>query len=719
MKDNIIKPKIINTKRFSTFEGVFTPCLLSILGVIMYLRLGFIVGSVGLGGALLIICFANLITLFTALSMSSVVTNIRIGAGGVYSIITKSLGLEAGGAIGIPLYIAQAISIAFYVAGFAECWYFIFPQHSVLLVSIIVWFLILIVSYTSAKLAFKIQYVILAVIVASIISIMLGGSNTGNPIGIWDQFSINSFWPAFALFFPAVTGILAGASMSGELKDPRVSIPKGSIWAIAVSFSVYILLAYWFAKQVPLAELQTNTQIAISLGRWQWLVIAGIMGATLSSALVMTVGSPRILLALGKHSILPFSSVFGRVNHRGEPTVAILFTALISLVTIVMGTLDQIASLLTMFFLITYGMINMTVFIEESIGIASFRPTFHVARIFPFLGAIGCVSVMFLINQKFSIIAIVIIVGIYFLLLRRSSHFYAPDVRSGVLVFLAEKLAKAASRLPYYPKIWKPNLLVPVRNLDHFSQIVPLVQAIVTPAGRVTIFKVLEKSEQRETSKMELQQTLEQNVSLIKEKNIFVETTVVEAPEVLSGTITIMQTVNGMFFPPNTLFYPLESDSAGNSVQDKGIIEEASKEGLGIIVSKYNEKVGLSQERVVNLWIRRHSPNINLAILVALQLEKNWQGTVRLIQVVDKEGEEEDARTYLLKLKNLMRMPTEGDIEIMVGPFMDCVQEAPPADINIFGMAEKPDIDQVHKVADAIQTSILFLRDSKHESALA
>ncbi len=705
----------MSTKRFSTFEGVFTPCLLSILGVIMYLRLGFVVGSVGLGGAILIICFANLITLFTALSMSSVVTNIRIGDGGAYSIITKSLGLEAGGAIGIPLYIAQAISIAFYVAGFAECWYFIFPQHSMLLVSIIVWFLILIVSYTSAKLAFKIQYVVLAIIVLSIVSIMLGAPKMVNPVGVWDQFSINNFWPAFALFFPAVTGILAGASMSGELKDPRVSIPKGTIWAIAVSLSVYILLAYWFAKQVPLAELQTNTQIAIDLGRWQWVVIAGIMGATLSSALVMAVGSPRILLALGKHSILPFSSVFSRVNKRGEPTVAILFTALISLITISMGTLDQIASLLTMFFLITYGMINITVFIEESIGIASFRPTFRVSRIIPLLGTIGCISVMFLINQKFSLIAIVIIVCIYLLLLRRSSHVYAPDVRSGVLVYLAEQFAKAASRLPYYPKIWKPNLLVPVKSLDNFSQIVPLIGAIVTPAGRVTTFKVFQQKESGESSKKDMQQTLEEHVLPIKEAGIFVETTVVEASEVLSGTITIMQTVNGMFFPPNTLFYPLE----GNSADDRGIIEEAIKEGLGIIVSKYNEKVGFSQEKVVNLWIRRQSPNINLAILVALQLEKNWQGMVRLIQVVDKEGKEEEARAYLLKLKNLMRMPIDGDIKIMVGSFMDCVQEAPPADINIFGMAEYPDIDQIHKVADGIHTSILFLRDSKHESALA
>jgi len=709
----------VTTKRFSTFEGVFTPCLLSILGVIMYLRLGFVVGSIGFGGALVIIGFANLITLITALSMSSVITNIRIGAGGAYSIITKSLGLEAGGAIGIPLYIAQAISISFYIAGFAECWHFIFPKHELFFVSLIIWFLILVVSYTSAKLAFRIQYVVMAFIGASIISIFLGNAQSIHNVSVWEQFSIKGFWPAFAIFFPAVTGILAGASMSGELKDPKVSIAKGTIWAISVSFGIYILLAFWFYKHVPLGVLRSNTQIAIELGRWQWLVIAGIMGATLSSALAMTVGSPRILLALGKHSILPFSSIFRYVNKRGEPTVAILFTAWISLITISLGTLDQIASLLTMFFLITYGMINMTVFIEESIGIASFRPTFRISRLFPFLGTIGCVSTMFMINQKFSIIAILVIIAIYFILIKRSSHVYAPDVRSGVLVFLAERFAKAANRLPYYPKIWKPNLIVPIKGLENFSRIIPLIQAIVTPSGRVTVFKVLTKDERKLNTREGLHKQLRDSVAPLKDKDIFVETAIVEAHEALTGTITIMQTVNGMYFPPNTIFYTLENGRRKDAIQDEGVLREATNEGLGIIVLKYNEMVGLSQERIVNLWIRRQSPNINLAILVALQLERNWQGEVRLIQVVDTQEEQGEARAYLLKLKSLMRMPVDGDIKIMVGPFMERIEESPPADINIFGMGESLDITQIHKVASTIGTSILFLRDSKHESALA
>ena len=119
----------MNAKRFGTFEGVFTPTFLSILGVIMYLRLGWVIGETGLKGALIIITIANLITLFTCLSISSISTNSRVGTGGAYSMISKSLGLEMGGAIGIPLYLSQAISVAFYVAGFTECWISLFPAQ--------------------------------------------------------------------------------------------------------------------------------------------------------------------------------------------------------------------------------------------------------------------------------------------------------------------------------------------------------------------------------------------------------------------------------------------------------------------------------------------------------------------------------------------------------------------------------------------------------------
>ena len=702
-------------RRFSTFEGVFTPCLLSILGVIMYLRLGWVVGTVGLAGTILIIVLSNLITFSTALSMSSVVTNIRIGAGGAYSIISKSLGIEAGGAIGIPLYISQAISVAFYIAGFAECWKFLFPEHSPLLVSLILWVVLLIVTYTSAKFAFQLQYFIMAVIVLSIIAIFIGNDGY-SPMTVdpWDNFSGVNFWQAFAIFFPAVTGILAGASMSGELENPRTGIPRGTLSAIGVSFVIYIVLAVWFATHVSAEELISNNTIAIELGRWSWVVILGILGATLSSALSMLIGAPRVLLALGKHGVVPAANSFKFVNAKGEPTTAILFTALISLITILLGSLDQIASLLTMFFMITYGMINLTVLIEQSIGIISFRPTFRVSRWVSFLGAFGCAAVMFVLDIRFSIIATIVIVLTYWILLRRGESRYAPDVRSGTLIYLAEVLAKAAARLPYYPKIWKPNLLIPVNDLNEFSDALPLIKNIVEPAGRVMAFSVISPMKSIEKQR----QLLKESVDSIKEDNIFVETTVMQSADYLTGCKGVMQVINGMFFPPNTLFHFIDDDDRKDE-QTRQIINGASEDGLGVILLDYNHRVGFAKEEIINLWIRQQSPNIDLSVLVTLQLQKNWRGKVRIVQVVYNEEERADALIYLNRMKEIMRMPLDVEIEVIVGRFEDALRQAPAADINIFGMQQVQDIAMVRRIADLCKTSVLFLRDSKHESALA
>ncbi|RMF59396.1 MAG: Na-K-Cl cotransporter, partial [Calditrichaeota bacterium] len=168
-----MKSRPARVKKFGTFAGVFTPDVLTILGVIMYLRLGWVVGNAGFLGAVSIILLAKSVTICTGLSMSSITTNIRIGAGGAYSIISKSLGLEAGGSIGIPLYIAQTLSAALYIIGFTEGWLRIFPHHTPLLISSIAWMSLLTVSYISAQFAIRIQYVIMTVIGLSLVSFFL------------------------------------------------------------------------------------------------------------------------------------------------------------------------------------------------------------------------------------------------------------------------------------------------------------------------------------------------------------------------------------------------------------------------------------------------------------------------------------------------------------------------------------------------------------------
>lgn len=224
-------------KKFGTLSGVFIPTLLTILGVIMYLREGSVVGNAGLLGAWLIIIIAFAITGFTGLSMASIATNIRLGAGGAYAMISQSLGLEIGGSIAIPLYLSQALAVTMYIFGFREGWQYIFPDHPALLVDLVAFAIIFMIAYISAGLAFRVQYVILAVIVASLISILLAalGGSMQHPIewfgeypGFVDTgFQGTDFWGVFAVFFPAATGIMASANLSGDLENPRRSIPSG------------------------------------------------------------------------------------------------------------------------------------------------------------------------------------------------------------------------------------------------------------------------------------------------------------------------------------------------------------------------------------------------------------------------------------------------------------------------------------------------------------
>lgn len=328
----------------------------------MYLRIGWVVGNAGLLGAWLIIIIAFLITLATALSMSSITTNIRIGAGGAYAIISQSLGLEVGGSLGIPRYISQGLAVTMYIFGFREGWLTIFPDHPAFIVDIAVFVIIYGIAYKSADLAIKTQYIIMAIIAASLVVIVLAayygsmqyatedvikwGSFQGS---VENNFSGSDFWIVFAVFFPAATGIMAGANMSGELKDPRKSIPVGTLWAIAVSFVIYMVLAYWIARTASVEELLENYNIMIDKSFFPPLVIAGVLGATFSSALASMVGSSRILYAMGTHNVIPASNWLGQTNSTGQPRNAMMITGAMVFLAMLLRNLNAIAPLVTLF----------------------------------------------------------------------------------------------------------------------------------------------------------------------------------------------------------------------------------------------------------------------------------------------------------------------------------------------------------------------------------
>lgn len=234
--------------RLGTFGGVFTPSILTILGVIMFMRAGFVIGQAGIFHALLILFLAKTITTLTSLSISAVSTNTPVAGGGAYFLISRALGGEFGGTIGLALFSAQAISVPFYILGFTEALVRTFPEiashfRTIAFAATVILFFI---SYVGAKWAVKTQYLVMTILGISIVS-FIGGATLHFEE---DQFLQNwfpaydgpgiSFWKVFAIYFPAVTGIMAGVNMSGDLENPGRSIPMGTLAAVAVGLLIYL-----------------------------------------------------------------------------------------------------------------------------------------------------------------------------------------------------------------------------------------------------------------------------------------------------------------------------------------------------------------------------------------------------------------------------------------------------------------------------------------------
>ncbi|MDR9450441.1 MAG: amino acid permease, partial [Acidimicrobiia bacterium] len=285
-----------------TFGGVFTPSILTILGVIMYLRFGWVVGQAGLTGSLVIVTIATAITFLTGLSISQIATDQRVRAGGAYYMVSRALGVEIGGAIGIPLYLAQGLSVSLYTIGFAESMARVFPILDQRIVGLITTVVVAVIALISARVAIRAQYFIMAGIGLSLLSLFFGHSAT---IEAGATFEPIGFWQVFAVFFPAVTGIMAGVNMSGDLANPRRSIPRGTMAAIGVSYLIYMAIPVFLSHRATSEQLVADPLIMRNIAIWGDAILIGVWGATLSSALGSMLGAPRILQAIARDNILP------------------------------------------------------------------------------------------------------------------------------------------------------------------------------------------------------------------------------------------------------------------------------------------------------------------------------------------------------------------------------------------------------------------------------
>ncbi len=723
--------------KFGTFGGVYTPSVLTIICVIFFLRLGWLVGNSGLAGALLIIFIAHTVTISTGLSISSITTNINIGAGGAYAIIARSLGLEVGGAIGIPLYFSQAISAAFYIAGFTEGFVHLIPlDHSIMnpafvslientpflsyhqIVAVTTWAILTVIAYIGAHWAVRVYYLIMACIAVSLVSFFFGNYSADVQPILWGEFQDSSdnpenFWTAFAIFFPAVTGIMAGVSMSGDLKDARRSIPLGTMLAILTGFVVYCGGAIAYSFQADANTLLSDYNIMFKTGLLSWMFYVGVFAATLSSALGSMVAAPRVLYALGEHGVVPASNWFSQKSVTGQPRNAVMVTSAIAVVFVLTGELNSIGWLLTMFFLITYAMVNLVTFLEQAMGIVSFRPSFKVPIWVPLFGTVACVFIMFLISLVAGIIAVLITSGIYFLLARAKLKRRWGDVRSGVLSVIAGWAARQAVHLPRSEKSWRPDILVPIKNPSETANVVKLVHDIILPFGSVIAFHVTPNDRQKKLEKL--------NIALepIRRDKLFFLSSVVEGTDYAREARAIIQTMREAFFRPNILFITL-SDSPDRDNKVLEVCDYAIEEGMGIAILKWHPKQGLKNQETINVIMRDRSPNKNLATLLALRLHHNWNArTINLVALTETAEDHKAQTEFFEELIEEARLPRGTTIRIIDGKFPDDLEDLPECDIAIFGLGSEISTDQIREIYKHTNVTCLFIRDSGHESVYA
>ena len=721
-------------KKFGTLQGVFIPTSLTILGVIMYLREGWVVGNAGLVGAILIILLASGITFLTSLSMSSITTNIRIKAGGAFSIISQSLGLEAGGAIGIPLYLAQAFAVAMYIFGFREGWIWIFPTHSALIVDLLTFAFVFGVAYISADFAFKLQYIIFAVIIGSLISIAMAlinqpintdfqlfGSYPGAPES---NFSGTNFWLVFAVYFPAVTGIMAGANMSGDLENPRVSIPNGTLSAMVMCTIVYVGLAILLALIASPEELTSNYNILIEKSFWPPIVLAGLLGATLSSAISSIVGAPRIMYALADNKILVQNDLIAKIDQKGEPKIALYITSILVLLALLLRDLNAIAPLLTMFFLITYAMINFVVLVEQGLSQVSFRPTFKVPIFVPLLGAAGCLFAMFIINATVSFISVGLVLGAYIILMQKKFTTVQGDARSGLFNAVAEWSAKMVNRLPEAKeRSWQPNTIVPAHRISDVVRSYKILFSLAQPKGSITIIGFAEKGE-----KTIMDMKLEDVKRHFMDAGISCTQAVVEGQNFLTGMKSSMQAMKASFFTPNSIFLSLTDDKSDDEEYQR-LIAGSQNLGYGAYLYVPYEKVGLGLEKTIDLWLDapeirsmdEKKPNhFNLAILTAYLLQKNWKAILRINILMEQSDDFDHIKQQMIKLQILARLPKAASVKYWKGGMTEAIKSIHGGDINIrYLKHEDININELRRKANLLEASVLYTIDSGIENAFA
>ncbi|XP_075245606.1 solute carrier family 12 member 2-like isoform X2 [Convolutriloba macropyga] len=580
--------------KFDWVTGVLARCLLNIWGVMIFLRIPWCVGQAGILPMVSIILLSTVVTIITTLSMSAICTNGFIKGGGAYYLISRSLGPEIGGAVGIMFAFANAVAVAMYIVGFAETVQGIFVEYDlyspvdlnlwdIRLIGFITCIFILVVALLSLSLVIKVQLGLLFLLIVAILDVLIGSliappwkgdrtqyGYTGYNYStlsdnLWSSYeSGNNYFTVFAIFFPAATGILAGANISGNLKDPEKAIPKGTLLAIFISTGIYILLSV-VCGSCMLRDYDgyglkmVNSQVMPTLSFTYYILISGIVAASLSSAIASLVGAPKVFQAICRDNLFPYVGVLGKGSPKDdEPRRGYMLTALIGLAFVAVGELNLIAPLISNFFLISYALINGACFIGSVSNAPGWRPSFRFYnKWLALIGFLSCSSIMFLIDYKTALITYFVIGALFVYLVVRD-----PNVNWGTSTSAFAYLSTLHSILklqntPDHVKTFRPQILAVTGDPKRNPALVTLVSAVTKNSSMMICGNIIDKANNAADPPVPEFSSVKQWLVENKIKSFYCP---LFCSNFRQGVSCLMQTCGLGKFRPNILFLGYKND---------------------------------------------------------------------------------------------------------------------------------------------------------------
>ena len=432
------------------------------------------------------------------------------------------------------------------------------------------------------------------------------------------------------------------------------------------------------------------------------------------------VAAPNVLAALGSNGVIPNGKFLAKESKGGTPRNAVINGLIVSC-ALLLGDLNKVAALITMFFLITYATLNIVVLIEQSLGLVSFRPTFKVHILVPAIGTVCSIFAMIITNPAFGLFALSIVFGLYIYLEYRHLETPWETVRSGVFLAVADWAARKTQLKGEAgsERAWKPDVVIPIENAQELQGDYRFLLSMLSPKGSLQALSI-----QKDES-LHHKERFEKIIQYYRDEGLYSTFSCIDSSYVESGAKMGISILQGSFFNPNILF--INTKYRGAEISNK-LMHVAHSLKLGLAVYIPHEQAQLSRERDINIWIRDQSPdwklglrlaNLDLAILLGYQLNRNWKGRIHLISAISKPEHIEPAREFLVNLSQDARLPASTEITVVEGEFEKAIAKVARADLNIFGLAYNVECDILKDLTRKTGGSCLFVKDSGNESALA